>query len=196
MPAVEGFPHSPGHVYPESDFTRPRPDCPHPEWWHAHDPQSTEVEVSHMLAGLVVGTQPEYVVETGTCMGVTAMAMGQSLSFNGHGHMHTIEYNEKRAKWVQAEVEQRALPVTVVHGSSLDFEPPQPIDFLFLDSETHLRVPEFHHFKPHLTPGAVVAFHDTAPHKGQYGDDVRAIPGLRYLQLRTPRGITIGQWEE
>lgn len=194
MPGVDGFPHSPTKVYPESQFTPASEYCPHPERWHAHDPQSTEVEVSHMLSGLIVGLQPEYVVETGTCMGVTAMSMGQALAFNGHGHLDTIEYNPQRAEFCRGQVAE--LPVTVNEMSSFDFIPAHKIDFLFLDSEPDYRIPEFEAFKPYLSPGAVVAFHDTAPHKGKYGDDVRAIPGLRYLQLRTPRGITIGQWEE
>jgi predicted O-methyltransferase YrrM len=88
--------------------------------------------------------------------------------------------------------------VTVNRVKSLDFVPSGPIDFLFLDSLLELRVPEFKYFAPHLNSGAVVAFHDTGPHKaaGKFGEDVRAIPGLRCLQLNTPRGITIAQYDK
>jgi hypothetical protein len=89
----------------------------------------------------------------------------------------------------------KGLPVRVHEIRSMDFRPVRNIDFLFLDSLMELRVPEFHRFKSWLNPGAVIAFHDTGPHKGDFQKMVQSIPGLRFLQLNTPRGITLAQYD-
>jgi hypothetical protein len=60
----------------EARFTPPRPDCPHPEWWTSTDDDSTECEVTALVAAFVVALQPELVIETGTAFGQTAEAIG------------------------------------------------------------------------------------------------------------------------
>lgn len=179
-------------VFRESRWTRPREECPHPEWWHSTDAQSVELEVSELLAGFIRAMQPEYAIETGTCVGVSAQIIGLALRHNGHGHLDTMEVNNHRAD--VAESRCGGLPVTVHRMSSLEFTPKQGIDFAFFDSEPYLRVAEFDRFKEHLNPGAVVAFHDTGDHKGAYAKQVRSLRDLSAIQLRTPRGITIGQY--
>jgi predicted O-methyltransferase YrrM len=167
-------------LYPESEYTKPREDCPHPEWWHATDCQSTEVEVSELIGSFVRALQPEYVVETGTCAGITAHMIGLALEMNEHGVLDTIEYDAEMVKVAQRLCMERT-KVRINHISSLKFEPVQNIDMLFLDSELDLRVAEFHRFKPWLNPGAVIMFHDTGPHKDDFGKQVQSIEGLRWL---------------
>ena len=70
---------------PESTFTKPHAECPHPEWWSADDDESAEVEVVELVGALVRVLQPEYVVETGTFVGRMAQGIGQALLLNGHG---------------------------------------------------------------------------------------------------------------
>ena len=173
---------------PESTWTKPREDCPHPEWWSATDPQSTELEVSELVAAFVRALQPEYVVETGTCMGQTAQIVGLALRANGHGHLDTLEPMDIRAEFSRKRC--AGLPVTIHETPSLEFIPAGPIGFAWLDSRTHLRVPEFEHFRSYFAPGAIVGFHDTAPHHGPWGAEVEQLEGARPIRLRTPRGVT------
>jgi hypothetical protein len=49
-------------------------------------------------------------------------------------------------------------------ASSMEFVPDRRYDMAVFDSETELRVHEFRRFLPWLRDGAVVIFHDTAPH--------------------------------
>lgn len=175
-------------VVPESTWTKPREDCPHPEWWHSTDPQSTELEVSELVAAFVRALQPEYVVETGTCIGQTAQVIGLALRENGHGFLDTLEPDEERAAYASGRC--AGLPVTVHAVESLAFTPRGPIGFAWLDSRLELRLAEFEYLRPFLTPGAVVGFHDTGPHQGPWGAHVETIPGTRSIRLRTPRGVT------
>jgi predicted O-methyltransferase YrrM len=175
-------------VVSESTWTKARPDCPHPEWWSSTDPQSTELEVSELVAAFVRALQPEYVLETGTCIGQTAEIIGRALEANGHGRLETLETDPERAAFSRQRCD--GLPVSVLETPSLEFAPPSPIDFAWLDSRTELRVAEFERFKPHLSPWAVVGFHDTSPHQGVWGRAVESLPGTRAIRLRTPRGVT------
>lgn len=175
----------------ESTWTNPREDCPNPQWWHATDSQSTELEVSELVAGFVRALQPEYVVETGTCVGQTAQIVGFALEANGHGRLDTLEPDVERA--VFARQRCAGLPVSVLEVESLSFTPAQAVDFAWLDSRQYLRVAEFERFREFLSPGAVVGFHDTAPHQGPWGAEVEALPGTQSIRLRTPRGVTFLQ---
>lgn len=178
-------------IVSEATWTAARPDCPHPGWWHSTDNQSTEIEVTELAAAFVRALQPDYVVETGACIGQTSHAIGLALRENGHGQLVTLETDPERAAIARRRC--AGLPVTVLETPSLEFEPTEPIGFAWLDSLIELRVPEFHRFRPHLVDGAVVGFHDTGPHFGDYGADIDAIDGLSTIRLRTPRGVTFAQ---
>lgn len=179
------------HISPERVWTDPRPDCPRPHYWHATDNQSTEVEVSQLVGAFVRALQPEYVVETGTCIGQTSEQIGLALLANGHGELDTLEVNDQYASlaWERCE----GLPVTIHMGPSLEFTPRGRIGFAWFDSLMELRIPEFQRFRRYLAPGAVCGFHDTGPHKGDLGYQVRSLPGVQTLQLPTPRGVTFLQ---
>lgn len=178
-------------IVSESTWTPPRPDCPNPGWWHSTDNQSTEIEVTELVAGFVRALQPDYVIETGTCIGQTAHAVGLALRDNGHGRLDTLETDPDRAAIARRRC--AGLPVTVLEQPSLEFTPAGPVGFAWFDSLIELRVPEFHRFRSFLAPGAVVGFHDTGPHFGDYGDVIAAIDGLSTMRLRTPRGVTFAQ---
>lgn len=175
-------------VYLESKWTRPRADCPHPERWSSTDPQSTEIEVSELVAGFVRALQPDYVIETGTCIGQTAWIIGEALRTNGQGRLDTLETDPERAAAARRTCE--GMPVTVHCVPSLEFTPAGPVGFAWLDSRVELRVPEFERFRPHMIPGSIVGFHDTSPHQGEWGREVESLPGTRAIRLRTPRGVT------
>ena len=178
-------------VLPESAWTKARPDCPRPDYWHSTDPQSTEIQVSELVAGFIRALQPEYVIETGSCTGQTSYMIGLALQANGHGHLDTLEVHPQRA----ADARERCdgLPVTVHEVPSLKFTPREPVGFAWLDSLMELRRPELERYAPWLTEGAVVGIHDTSPHHGPLGPVFDTLPGARSIRLPTPRGVTFLQ---
>jgi predicted O-methyltransferase YrrM len=178
---------------PESNWSEPAVDCAHPEWWHATDLDSTELEVTELVVGFIRALQPEFVVETGTAFGQTARAIGRALKKNGHGHLVTLEPDPVRVR--QARAVTAGLPVEVVQLASLDYTPTAPIDFAWFDSLIELRVEEFRRFLPFMHKGTVVGFHDTAPRFGLAPQlaELEARGEIRAMRLPTPRGVTFAQ---
>lgn len=190
-------------MIPEDRWTSPSPWCPHPGWWHADTADATEREVSLLVSAFVRALQPETVAETGTNSGQTALAIAEALRGNGHGHLWTIETDPALAE--SARELLAGYPVTVIHGSSLDWSPPQ-IDFAWLDSGPltgsaggadcgALRREELSRWLPRFTPGAVIGVHDTAPHHPVMRalEPVLRAQGMMFLNLRTPRGVLFAQ---
>lgn len=177
----------------ESTWTKPRPDCPHPEWWHAPDAQGTEAEVTELVAGFVRALQPELVVETGTHLGATAAAIGWALHRNGHGRLITLEVDRHLCEVAAARVEH--LPVEVVCMSSLAWTPPGPIDFAWLDSDAHRRQLELRAYLPWMHDRTVVGIHDTGP-QHPVRELLRPLEAeglLSLLDLPTPRGVSFAR---
>lgn len=179
-------------IYRESAWTQSNDWCQNPERWHATDPQSTEIEVSELVGAFVRALQPDYVVETGTCLGQTALAIGFALQENGQGRLDTLEPDAERAAFSRQRCS--GLPVTIYEIPSLHFTPAEGIGFAWLDSRFELRILEAERFHPWLSPGSIVGFHDTAPHHdGAWGDQIDSISWLRPIRLRTPRGVTFAE---
>jgi predicted O-methyltransferase YrrM len=170
----------------------PSDECPHPEWWTSVDSDSTEREVTKLIAGFIRGLQPEYVVETGTAFAQTTRAIGRALRKNGHGHLDSLDVDHARV--VQARFRCARLPVTVHEIPSLEFVPRQPIDFAWFDSLAELRVPEFRRYLAWMHPRTVVGFHDTTVLGADIGLSRLEEEGLlRVLYLPTPRGVAFGR---
>jgi predicted O-methyltransferase YrrM len=173
---------------------RVHPLCTNPERWHSHDATSTEIEVMDLLWGFVRALQPEAVLETGTWHGYTSRRIAEALRQNGHGHLFTLENHGKVARAAQEAL--RGLPVTVVDESSLAWNPPEGarFGFAFFDSDPKTQYPlEFRRYRPHMTPGAVVAFHDTANWNCRpLITELEAEGLVKAIDPVTPRGITIG----
>jgi predicted O-methyltransferase YrrM len=177
----------------ESRFTDPREDCQHPERWHSVDADSTEFEVTDLVAAFVRALRPDVVVETGSAWGQTSEAIGEALTFTP-GRLYTLEIDPTRAQ--ATRVRCAGLAVEVVEQSSLDWVAPDGIGFAWLDSHFDLRVPEFERLYPHFAPGAVVGFHDTGPHRPALRAAVEGLEEREMLlpiHLPTPRGVTFGQ---
>jgi hypothetical protein len=179
----------------ESRYTDPRPDCPHPERWHSDDWDSAEHEISELVAALVVALRPDIVVETGSAFGQTSYAIGTVLAGAGVGTLHAVEIDPDRAEITRKRCE--GLPVVVEQCSSLEYMPPEGVGFAWFDSLPGLRIEEFRRYHPVFEEGALVAFHDTAPHHGQQlWADILALENdglLLPIRLRTPRGVVIGE---
>jgi hypothetical protein len=180
-------------VRPESTWTTPRPDCPNPERWHAPDDESTEAEVTELVAAFVRAIQPDLAVETGTAYGYTAAAIGEALSRNGHGRLDTLELDPRRAAAARARC--AGLPVTVLEGSSLGYRPDIPVGFAWLDSLLGTRAAELAMLRPYLATGAIVGIHDAGPFHEHRETFERAFKreGLRPIYLRTPRGVLFAE---
>jgi predicted O-methyltransferase YrrM len=187
----------------EARWTAPREECQHPELWTSTDVQSTEVEVTSLVAAFVRALQPEFVIETGTCIGQTAEAIGLALAANRHGRLVTLEPDNRLARIARARC--GGLPVTVVERESLDYLrdisrlDERSVGFAWLDSLMDLRVPELESLRDYgwLAPGAVIGVHDTGSHKAALlGHQLLSIPWLQTLSLPTPRGVCFCQVRE
>lgn len=177
------------HPLSEGRFTKPRVDCPRPDYWHSDDPDSTEHEVTTLVRAMITALQPEYVLETGSAFGQTSAAIGEALELNGHGRLVTLEPDRARAE----KTRQRCvgLPVEVLETPSLEYSPASPLDFLWLDSLIHLRAEEVKRFASAMSPRAVIGMHDTGPHhqtRGYLAEIIRSGLVTKPLFLPTPRG--------
>lgn len=179
----------------ESRWTAPRPDCPNPERWHSTDTDSTEIEVSELVAAFVRALQPDLVVETGAAFGQTAQAIGRALLANGQGTLLTCDPVPERVELTTARCE--GLPVVVHPTTSLEMIATihSPVGFAWFDSLIALRVPEFRSLLPNLAHGVIVGFHDTGPHfhLRPHIDLLAQERTLRIIHLPTPRGVTFGE---
>ncbi len=180
---------------PESTWTKPSVFCPKPHHWHAQDSMSTEAEVGDGVAGLVRLLQPDLVVETGSGWGTTTKKIGEVLKKNGHGRLIALDIN---LEFVDSTAELcKGLPVEPLYADCNIWEPPAPIDFLFLDAEEPGHRPQqFARLRPHLARGSVAVFHDAAPHHGLLpGLEALQAQGLikRFVVLRNPRGLCVAE---
>lgn len=191
----------------ESRFTTARKDCPHPERWHSADSDSTEIEVSRLVAAFVGALRPDLVVETGSAFGQTAELIGQVLHTAGVGHLVTFEVDPPRIAATAERV--KGLPVQVQPRPSLEglqilVETGHAghVGFAWLDSLFELRVPELRAIRPLLAPGAIVGIHDCGePGHTKYDQFAREVSvaaglmGFNRISLPTPRGVTFLQWK-
>lgn len=184
----------------EGLVTAPSEWAPRPDLYDQIDGMGAEIEVFELLAALVRATKPSFVVETGTHLGRSALALLDALRRNEHGRMVTIEILADCHAAAVARL-QSAMPDAVGHrvgqcdailGSSLDYTPSEHIDFLFCDSGVE-RAAEILHMRPYLSPRAFVAVHDTLKHRTWTGDMESLIPWVQWLDIPTPRGLTIGR---
>jgi hypothetical protein len=179
-----------GLVHTEDQFTKSDDECPHPEYWHAPDSESAEWEVTRLVAAMACALRPALIVETGSHVGATAEAIGRTLKRASRGQLITIEIDKTLAERTQNRVS--GLPVTVVRGSSLDYEPPGPVEFFWLDSDVGIRAEEVRHFLPWTTHRTVFGVHDTGPRHcvskylcGLVAEGIIQPP----VYLPTPRGV-------
>lgn len=175
----------------ESTWREPNEWCPVSHHWHAADDQATEDEVIELVAAFVRALQPEVAVECGTWHGDATKAMGEALKRNGHGHLYAVELDGLMV--LRAQQACQGLPVTVIHGSSTEWKPPESIGFAWVDGATD-RVAELDYLLPHMLTGAIVGVHDTGPlHVSGRMDALLAHPRLRTITLRTPRGVSFAE---
>ena len=192
----------------EDRFTAPSDWCPNPGRWHSTDGDSTEEEVSELVAAFATALRPDIIVETGTAWGATTEQIGLSLWAGGYGAvLHSFEVDPERvlASRERCEIYCRSGHVQIHNQSSLEGIAALAeehgggpfVGLAFLDSLFDLRGPELDALAPHLLPGAIVLVHDAGPHHPLMGmlsggGHLRPFSALR---IRNPRGLLILQKE-
>lgn len=163
----------------------PTRDCPNPELWSALDSDTCENEVLDFLRVLVATIKPKYIVETGTCFGWSARAMGTALI---DGRLDTCDPEDKNLYAWPSHIRYHKC-------ASLDLIPSKKIDLLFLDSALEVRVREYFHFKPYFSDRTVIVIHDTgATHEAFLCDTRERLKDeLEFVILPTPRGLLLGR---
>lgn len=174
-------------MHSENNFTIPTERCLHPELWNANNAGATEIEVQRLFYGLVIGLQPDLVVEFGTYQGEMAETIGLALQKNGHGKLETMERDERSA--VMARQRVAALPVTVISDDVKNFRGIGLVDLAWIDAGVD-GVLALDYLFPFLRAGAIIGIHDShqeaireAYRATQYWNDFRTI------ELSTPRGL-------
>lgn len=175
----------------EARWTPPRAECAHPEWWHSADDESTELEVTELVAAFVRALQPELVLESGTAFGQTAEAIGRALVANGHGELLTTEIDLERA--AIASDRCTGLPVSVIRRPTSTIAPRAgSIELAWIDGHIAERLADLRHLRPFLRAGAIVGVHDASPFHG-IRPGLEAEAWVRWLYLPTPRGVLFGE---
>jgi hypothetical protein len=191
------FPQSTGDILPEKTATRPANKSA--QLWSMFDGWTAEIEVLDFLYALVRMTKPHRVIETGTWLGRSAIAIGSAIRDNGFGHLLTIEQSDEVAKIAARNIRKQELSefVTLHVGGSLESElAEQSYDLALFDSDIPLRAREFKKFYSHLEPGAIVVFHDTAGLYEGSADNVIDLMTMGMAEgifFETPRGIFVGR---
>lgn len=166
--------------------------------WSMYDGNTAESEVLDLMLTLTRLVKPDHVIETGTWLGLMSCAIARGLVANGFGDLTTLE--------IDPAVHQAACTTIADSGfgavvdarcmSSMEFTPDRTYDMAVFDSETHLRLDEFRRFRPWLKEGALVVFHDSAPHhQWVIAGIVKLLQegALHGVNFPTPRGVFIGR---
>jgi glycosyltransferase involved in cell wall biosynthesis/protein-L-isoaspartate O-methyltransferase len=169
-----------------------------PQLWSMFDGFTAEIEVLDFLYTLVRLTKPQRVLETGTWLGRSAIAIASALRDNGIGHLVTIESNGEAAEVAVRNIDDARLTtfVTLRVADSLAVELSETYELALFDSDISIRATEFCRFYDRLKPGAIVLFHDTAgSHIGSADRvvDLMTTGMLEGIFLPTPRGIFVGR---
>jgi len=167
----------------------------HPDKYSAPAGPAAEDEVADLLWGLTRLLHPDFVLETGTAWGHTALRIGQALRLNGHGRLYTLEITRQR--FVQAQARLAKVPVTQALEDWRTWKPPEDAQFAlcFFDATRTARDEEFKRFAPWMTDNAIVVFHDCGeqhPAKPLV-DSLEAEGLIKSLFIPTPRGVCVAQ---
>ena len=126
------------------------------------DDGGVEIETGELMYGFVRRLKPDNVLSTGIYTGISDLFIGQALKDNGFGYLTAIEYEQihidrARNLWAEQGVSEQ---ITSVKSDSLQFTPDRQYQFMFLDTELHLRFRELVNFYPYLDEGGYVFIHD------------------------------------
>lgn len=126
------------------------------------DDGGVEVESGEFLYGLVRRLKPQKVLTTGVYTGVSDLYIAQALKDNGFGEITALEFESTHIKRAREMWERMGVSsfIRTVLTDSLKFEPKETYQFMFLDTEMHLRFHELVRFYPNLEQGGFILIHD------------------------------------
>lgn len=154
------------------------------EGWDYEGDMGTEGEVIDLLYVLARLTKPEVAVETGTYSGKGTVAIASALVRNGKGHLWTVEN--------QTDYEYPPLErTTFVTADSTDWNPPDNIDFAFVDcGPPEVRIEALQRLMPHLRNKATVLVHDTWFYEDEFKEGLAAVMGRKPdIDLKALNGV-------
>src|SRR5215470_17390095 len=185
----------------QAEYSRPTPECPHPERWHMYDSMTAEVEVLDFLRAIVTTIKPELIVETGTFSGLSTLRIAEGLKANGVGRVITCEYDAK----VYAAAKQRFASsdlgqwIEARNESSLKMKVDGRIDLLFCDSDAPIREQEVRYFLAQVNPYGLILMHDASSSMKTVREGALRLEAeglVSVLLLPTPRGLVMAQKRE
>ena len=172
-------------------------------YWHSSDTESTEVEVTALVAGFIRAVQPEFVLETGSAFGQTTLAITSALRENGHGYLHSVDFTPERVADVNGKLEAAGLSAygQVHQADASSWVPPEGtvFGFAWFDSDVATRYQEFHHYRQWMKSKTICGFHDMATYFEQAGGGQPRIELLvaehmvNAIFLPTPRGVCFAE---
>lgn len=189
-----------------NEYIRRRPiaaGASHPDAYTSAAPQAVETEVAEFLAALVRLTHPDHVLETGTYLADTTVALADACRRNGHGLVTSVEIDEARVTSARARLDRAGLTphARVLHGSydAVNLTPPGGYMYgVALFDSWWERDREYRAAEPHLKPGALLVFHDCGEqHKdGAVRERVESLERaglIKGFYIPTPHGIIVAQ---
>jgi len=182
----------------QPEYTPATPECPHPELWKMYDSMSAEAEVLDFLKQLVITIKPNLVVETGTFMGVSTLAIAQGLKQNGFGRVITVEFDPKVFAKAKERIDASGLAawIDARNQSSLDLKVDGSIDLLFSDSDINIREREVRHLLPAISPYGLILIHDASSHQKVVREAALRLEAeglISVVLVPTPRGLVVAQ---
>lgn len=178
--------------------------------YSAFNDAGVECEVGEFLYSMVRLLKPEYVLETGTHVGIGASYMGLALKDNGGGRLDTFEFIPEIYEKALARTEKLGL-TKYVYNHLKDVQnvsaPSFRLQMILLDTEPQTRFAELLKFYDSLDEGGYVFIHDLHRHMGQMPNNEHGfawpwglVPNklkelvkkdkLRPFHFPTPRGLT------
>lgn len=155
-------------AYKESEI-HPHVEQERAHLFHSFEGGSVELEVMDFLYAIIRLYKPQFILETGTHLGFSALALAYACRENGFGKVFSIETEIDKIEKSKLLLSSVGLgpEVQFIHGASLDVIPVfkdkiQGFDFVFLDSLTPLRPKEFELLFSLGLVKNLVAFHDTS----------------------------------
>jgi len=191
-------------LFPDLCYTMAPGDC-HPELPRAGEYHamsfglgSLSYEEAVFLYGLVIGSKPTNVLETGAETGASAVHIARALADQGFGHLYTVEIEPIYCEATRKVLADAGLLkwATVVNQDALHFIRTTDLlfDMAFLDTSISLRIEEFRRVKGRMRRGSLVAIHDTRPEHPMGDMRIDAeLSAERMIHLPSPRRMSIVQ---
>src|ERR1700693_2523561 len=182
----------------QPEYSRPTPECPHPERWHMYDSMSAELEVLDFLCQLVKTVKPRLIVETGAFYCWSTLRLAEGLKANGVGRVITCEFDPKVFAAAKERFDSSGLGqwIDARNVSSLEMNVKGSIDMLFCDSDAPLREQEVRRFLPQMNPRGLILMHDANSAMKIVRESALRLEAeglITALLLPTPRGLVLAQ---